>query len=102
METETEDMSAGGRQEGATRGAAPDPNLLWRIVDGEALLLDARTGDYFWLDPLGTEIWQRLHRGEAVHQIASTIARRYVVDPTRVRRDVDELIAELHDARLLT
>lgn len=74
--------------------------MLCRVVDGEALLLDMRTGDYFSLDPLATEIWQRMTDGEALDRISSTIAVRYSVDPGRVHQDVGELVAELRDARL--
>jgi hypothetical protein len=71
-------------------------------VDGEALLLDVRTGDYFSLDPLATEIWRRRNEGEPLDQISSTIAARYSVAEARVRRDVDELVSDLRDARLWT
>jgi hypothetical protein len=74
--------------------------VLCRVVDGEALLLDTRTGDYFSLDPLGTEIWQRMNDGEAVSQIVASIAERHAVDTAQVRADVEELVAELRDARL--
>ena len=79
---------------------APASDVLFRVVDGEALLLDVRTGDYFSLDPLATEIWQRRSEGEGLSEISSTIAAQYRVDPDRVRQDVEELVAELRDARL--
>jgi hypothetical protein len=76
------------------------PAVLCRVVGGEALLLDVRTGDYFSLDPLGTEIWERLHDGEPVEAITASIAERHRVDPEVVLADVEELVAELRDARL--
>jgi hypothetical protein len=79
---------------------APSSDVLFRVVDGEALLLDVRTGDYFSLDRLATEIWQRRSDGEGLGEISSTIAAQYSVDPDRVRQDVEELVAELRDARL--
>ncbi len=75
-------------------------NIIWSIVDGEAVLLDTLSGHYFSLNPLGTEIWQCLHQGEVLPQIVGTIASKYGVEEEIVRRDVSELIGELRAARL--
>jgi hypothetical protein len=84
--------------EGNSPNGKPNPDLLWRIVGDEALLLDTASGNYFSLDPIGTEIWKRLNYGEAIDEIAPDIARRYGTDETRVRGDVDDLLIELRDA----
>jgi hypothetical protein len=89
----TPDASAGNSPVGK-----PNPDLLWRIVGDEALLLDTASGNYFSLDPIGTEIWKRLNYGEAIDDIAPDIARRYGMDETQVREDVDDLLIELRDA----
>src|SRR3954466_15496096 len=87
-----EDMS-GGRP-------APSSDVLFRVVDGEALLLDVRTGDYFSLDRLATEIWQRRSDGEGLGEISSTVGAQHSLDPERGGEDVEELVAELGAARL--
>ena len=75
-------------------------NIIWSVVDGEAVLLDTSSGHYFSLNPLATEIWQCLHRGDVLSQIVGTIADKYRVEEEIVRRDVSELIGELRAARL--
>jgi Coenzyme PQQ synthesis protein D (PqqD) len=76
-------------------------NIIWSIVDDEALLLDASSGDYFSLNPIGTEIWECLQRGDSLSHIVETIAEKYDVEEVIVRRDVTELIEELRAAKLL-
>jgi PqqD family protein of HPr-rel-A system len=76
-------------------------NIIWSIVDEEAVLLDTLSGHYFSLNPPATEIWQHLHRGDSVSDIVGTLTRKYRVAEEVVRRDVSELITELRAARLL-
>jgi len=75
-------------------------NIIWSIVDGEAVLLDTSSGHYFSMNPLATEIWSHLQTGNSVPQIVSTIADKYSIEEEIVRSDVSELIGELQAARL--
>ena len=83
---------------GARGGAVPE--VLCRVVGGEALLLDTASGHYFSLDPIGTEIWQQLTDGRGVDEIAADVAERHGAEVSRVRRDVLDLIDELRQAGL--
>jgi len=75
-------------------------NIIWSIVDGEAVLLDTSSGHYFSLNPLATEIWSHLQTGDSVPQIVSTIAGKYSVEEEIVRSDVSDIIGELQAAKL--
>jgi hypothetical protein len=79
---------------------ADTSKIVWSIVDGEAVLLDTSSGHYFSMNPLATEIWAQLVRGDAVPQIVRTIADKYRVEEETVQSDVSELIGELEAARL--
>ena len=79
-----------------------NPNLIWRLVDGEAILLDTATGYHFSLDPLGTEIWQALQARESVDDIVARIARKYGTDEATVRADVTDFMNDLQSAKLWT
>ena len=75
-------------------------DILWSVVDSEAVVLDTRSGHYFSLNPIATEIWNQLHEGGSVSQIVQTVAAKYGVGVAIVQRDVTELIEELRGARL--
>ncbi len=78
-----------------------DPtNIVWSVVDDEAVLLDTSSGHYFSLNPLGTEVWKQLHQGDSIPHIIRTVTDKYKVEEEIVGRDVSELIAELRAARL--
>lgn len=74
------------------------PEILWRVVGDEALLLDTISGNYFSLDPIATEIWLRLNKGEESDKVADAIAESYSIDTVRARADITDLISDLRDA----
>jgi hypothetical protein len=80
----------------AVHGANPD--VLWRVVGKEALLLDTTSGNYFSLNPVATAIWVRMTSGESPEQISEGIAATYSISVERARDDIHELITEMKDA----
>jgi hypothetical protein len=76
-------------------------NIIWSVVDGEAMLLNVVSGDYFSLNETATEVWQHLHAGATEAEIVDAVARRYQVATADVQRDVAELMAELRSTKLL-
>ena len=75
-------------------------NIVWNVVDGEALLLDIETGEYFSLNPVATEIWTMLSDGQSRDTIAITLGEKYEVAPPVIAADIDELLTELSQAGL--
>ena len=78
--------------------AGLNPDILWRVVGDEALLLDTNSGNYFSLDPIATEIWVRLNRGDEAEGIAAAVSERYSIDAGRARDDISDLMKDLRDA----
>jgi hypothetical protein len=75
-----------------------NPDILWRVVGDEALLLDTISGNYFSLDPIATEIWVRLNNGDEADRIASAVSERYSIEASRARDDIADLVKDLRDA----
>lgn len=78
--------------------AGLNPEILWRVVGDEALLLDTISGNYFSLNPVATEIWVGLNEGDDIDGIAGMLSERYSIDAGRARDDVAELVRDLQDA----
>jgi hypothetical protein len=76
-------------------------SVTWRVVDGEALIVDLHTGDYFSLNPVATDIWERLHVGVEPAEIVADIAEKHGIDAATVGADLDDLLAQLREARLV-
>ena len=75
--------------------------VLARQVDDEMVLLDLESEQYYGLDRVGADIVTRLTR-EPERDAFAALRRDYEVDEATLRTDVDRLVAELLDARLLT
>jgi PqqD family protein of HPr-rel-A system len=75
--------------------------VLCRIVEDEAVLLDLDSGEYHGLNPVGTRIWQLLSDGRSVGAICEALCREYDVPPETVREDVELLLTDLLNKRLI-
>jgi hypothetical protein len=82
------------------RGPRVAESVVFRELDGEAVILNLDTGTYFGLDEVGTRIWQRLDRGDPVDAVVAALVEEFEVAPETARADVDRLIAQLVDKGL--
>lgn len=69
--------------------------VIDRIVDGEALLIDLQTGNYFSLNAVGTRIWESLDGTRTVQDIIHIVSDEYNVDVQRAEADVLTLVNDL-------
>lgn len=76
-------------------------DVIFRDLEGEAVLLDLASGRYFGLNPVGTRVWTLLDGGATVDGVVGAISAEFEADPDEVTRDVDELLAELMARGLL-
>ena len=74
--------------------------LVWEVVDDEAMIVDVTTGDYFSLNGVATDVWTGLHAGHRVDDIVDTVASKYGADRSTVERDVADLVDELAEIGL--
>jgi hypothetical protein len=65
------------------------------------VLLDSKGGEYFALDEVGSRIWALCDGKLSRAEITQVLCTEYDVDPAIMRSDLDELLAELAEARLL-
>ena len=75
--------------------------VLFKELDGETVLLDLASENYFKLDEVGTRIWQLLAENGDPEQAFKTILREFEVDRDTLRVDMDLLLSQLLDAGLL-
>lgn len=71
------------------------PDVLWRDLDGEAVLLDLARGDYFGLNEVGTRIWRMLDDSVPLDRIVDVPVGEYDADRLTVERDLSVLVGEL-------
>lgn len=78
-----------------------NPDVVWRDLEGEAVLLDLSRGIYFGLNEVGTRIWRMLDEGESLERISDALVTEYEADRLTVERDLTALVAELEARRLI-
>ena len=76
-------------------------HVLFRQLDGEAVLLDLKSQEYFGLNEIGTRVWTALQQGEELSALVEEIVRSYDAQAEQVRVDIDQLIKELQSANLI-
>lgn len=83
----------------------PHPDVVWREVDGEVVLLNVVTGQYFGLDPVGSQVWILLQsagsKGANLDTLCGLVTAAFEVDSATAERDLTALINELLTQQLL-
>lgn len=75
--------------------------ISWRILDGEAVILNLDSGFYYSLNKIGTRIWELLSKGKTTEEIIDIISSEYKADNGKVRNDTINLFNELKKEDLI-
>jgi hypothetical protein len=78
----------------ATSFIVPE-DVIFRELDGEAIILNLATGIYFGLDEIGTRVWALLTETGTLGHAVDVMAGEYDVDRAELERDVLELAGGL-------
>ena len=82
------------------RLAAPE-HVMFRELDGEAVLLNLQNEMYYGLDEVGTRMWQLLTTSSSVQAAMDTMLEEFDVTPETLEQDVTKMIKELQEQGLL-
>ena len=76
--------------------------VIFRKLDGEAVVLNLDTGIYFGLDAVGTRIWRLLEERKPLKAVLDTLIDEYEAPPDRLQRDLLAFVERLDDKGLLS
>ena len=76
--------------------------VLSQEVNGETVLLDLRSENYFGLDRTATRIWQLLAEHGHVEEVRRVMLEEFDVAPDELGRDLQEHLRQLEEAGLIT
>ena len=77
------------------------PDALSCELDGEAAILNVRSGEYYGLDQVGTSVWRRMSESLTVAEIVRGITSEYEVDPEQCEHDLISLLTKLAEHGLV-
>ena len=69
--------------------------VLFRNVEGEAVLLNTETGKYFGLDEVGTRMWTLLTQHGRVAPAYRALLEEYDAPAEQLQKDLLDLVAQL-------
>jgi hypothetical protein len=77
------------------------PDVLFRLVSDEGVLVNLNTEMYLGLNPVGARMWSVLSEASSIQAAYEQLLREYAVDASELRRDLEEFIAQLHAHQLI-
>lgn len=70
-------------------------------VDGEMVLLDLESENYFGLDEVGTSIWQAMQDKETLKEVLETLIKQYEVEAEVLAKDLSAFLGKLLESGLV-
>lgn len=78
-----------------------EPDLFWREIDEEIVVLDGRTWEYLNLNRSGRALWKRLADGASELDLVELLAGIYDIDRQTAQVDVQAFLQMLEQKDLL-
>ena len=79
-----------------------NPDLAWRIVDDECILVDPQGSAATVLNTVGARIWELADGKRTLAQILDQLIEEYNVEPARLASDADEFVRHLEKLKLIS
>jgi hypothetical protein len=70
-------------------------HVHWRRFDSELVMVDLRGGEYFGLNDVAADAFERLARGAARGEVVRSLLDVYDVSQAALERDIDQLVESL-------
>ena len=72
-----------------------------KVMDGEAILINLSNGIYYSMDKVGAVVWELVERNCSPEEMVAFITSRYEVETKQAQGDVERLLKELEDEKLI-
>lgn len=77
------------------------PDVLFRMVSDEAVLVNLNTEVYLGLNPVGARMWSALTDAPSIDAAYHALLAEYEVDAARLRADLEDLLGQLLGQQLI-
>ncbi|HTJ80750.1 MAG TPA: PqqD family protein [Polyangiaceae bacterium] len=71
------------------------PEVLSRVLDGEAVLLHLGSGTYFGMNEVATHAWERITKGTTFGELVDSTVAAFAVERETARIDLEKLVEAL-------
>jgi hypothetical protein len=77
------------------------PTVTHETIDGEAVIINLDSGNYYSLVEAGSFIWSLVERGASTSEVQQVVQQTYQGNATEIDRGVQELLAQLQQENLI-
>jgi hypothetical protein len=77
-----------------------NPEVLFQELQGEAVLLNLKSGVYLGLDAVGTRIWNLLQQHPRLEDVLNAVLGEYEVSQAQCLQDLLRLVSEMEQQGL--
>ena len=76
--------------------------IVWRNLEGEAVLLNPHSGKYYGLNEVGCSFWEKVDGENSMETIIDLLLEEYAVDKKTLEQDLEELAQDLEEREIIT
>lgn len=77
------------------------PTVTHETIDGEAVIINLDSGNYYSLVEVGSFIWGLIENGVSANEVQNLVLQTYQGNATDIDRGVQELLAQLQQENLI-
>ena len=77
------------------------PTVTHETIDGEAVIINLDSGNYYSLVDVGSLIWSLIGRGASAGEVINLLPKTYQCNAADIDRCVQELLAQLQQENLI-
>jgi hypothetical protein len=77
------------------------PTVTHETIDGEAVIINLDSGNYYSLVEVGSFIWGLVEKGASPSEVQDLVVQTYQGDATDIGRGVQELLDQLQQENLI-
>jgi len=77
------------------------PTVTHETIDGEAVIINLDSGNYYSLVEVGSFIWDLVDKGASAGELQNLVLQTYQGNASDIDRGVEELLAQLQQENLI-
>lgn len=81
--------------------AVHNPDVAWRIVDGEAAIVTPADGTLHLLNEVGTAVWEGTQQPVRLDKVVDRVLKEFEVKRAVAEKDVADFARELNEKKML-
>ena len=78
-----------------------NPDIIWKNVKGETVLLNPFSGKYYGLNKVGCAFWEKVDGKRNLSEIATLLLSEFNVEKETLLKDIDDLMKTLTENKLI-